>query len=160
VTLPGCGCKFTTVSTLQSEDCPCGGHCAESGAAAGLLILWVLPRAATGGALTLLQRAQPRLYPQRRPKLVPGSHISCPLVSEDCVVCLYWETKWKFPILLEYWVDDSTDLFNNNRVCVCVCVCLCLQLFRVGIFVCFKYCGCLSFLKTRVKLQHAPAVLW
>ena len=85
----------------------------------------------------MLQRAQPRLYPQRRSKLVPGSHISCPLVSEDCVVFLYWETKWKFPILLEYWVDDSTDLFNNNRVCVCVCVC-------VSIFVCS--CSGLGFL--------------
>lgn len=44
------------------------------------------------------------------------------------MVFLYLETKWKFPILLEYWVDDSTDLFNNNRVCV-ICVCLCLSLF-------------------------------
>ena len=79
------------------------------------------------------------------------------------MVFLYLETKWKFPILLECWADNSTDLFNNNcvYVCVCVCVCvyLCLQLFRAGIFVCFKYRGCMSFFKTRVKPQRAPAVL-
>ena len=109
----------------------------------------------------MLQRARPRLYPERRSKLVPGSHLSCPLVSEDRVVFLYLETKWKFPILLEYWVDGSTDLFNNNRVCVYVCVCvyLCLQLFRVGIFV-FQILWLFEFFKDTREAAAAPAVLW
>ena len=125
----------------------------KAGAAAGLLILWALPRAATGGALTLLQRAQPRLYPQRRSKLVPGSHISCPLVSEDCVVFLYWETKWKFPILLEYWVDDSTDLFNNNRVCVCLSLFAAVQ---GGDFCLFQILWLFEFFKDTCEAATCP----
>lgn len=73
------------------------------------------------------------------------------------MVFLYLETKWKFPILLEYWADDSTDLFNNNCVCVCLSLFAAVQGWDFGLF---QISWLFEFFRTRVKPQHAPAVLW
>lgn len=75
------------------ETVPAEATVEKAGAAPGRHILWFLPRAAAVGTLTSLQRARPRLLPQWRSRLVPVSHVSCPLVSEDCVVFLYLGTK-------------------------------------------------------------------